>query len=64
MRNVLLLHQTKATYYVTNYKKKTSDMYKIYDFTKGGIEKTRSTNGLHFCKQQQKKKKKRKKEKK
>ena len=57
MRNVLLLHQTKATYYVTNYKKKTSDMYNIYDFTKGGIEKTRSTNGLHFCKQQQKKKK-------
>ena len=38
MRNVLLLRTTKAAYYVTNDKKKKPYTYKIYNFTKDGID--------------------------
>ena len=37
VRNVLLLTTMEPTHYVTRDKKKKPYMYKIYDFTKGGI---------------------------
>ena len=38
MRNVLLLKTMEPAHYVTDDKKKKPNRYKIYDFTKGGID--------------------------
>ena len=38
MRNVLLVNTTEPAHYVTNDEKTNPYIYKIYDFTKGGID--------------------------
>ena len=50
MRNVLFLHTTKGAYYVTNEEKKKTYLYKIYDFTKGGIDIPDQRMGFLTCK--------------
>ena len=55
MRNVLLLHTTEATHYVTNEVKKKPYTYKIYDFTKGGIDILDQRTGSLTCKEKQEK---------
>ena len=49
MRNVSFLHTTKRAYYVTNEEKKRTYLYKIYDFTKGGIDITDQRMGFLTC---------------
>ena len=50
MRNVLLLTTMEPAHYVTDDKKKKPYMYKIYDFTKGGIDIPDQRVGTYTCK--------------
>ena len=50
MRNVLLLTTIEPVHYVTDNKKKKPYMYKIYDFTKGGIDIPDQRVGTYTCK--------------
>ena len=50
MRNVLLLTTMEPAHYVTDDKKKKPYMYKMYDFTKGGIDIPDQRVGTYTCK--------------
>ena len=50
MRNVLLLTTMEPAHYVTDEKRKKPYMYKIYDFTKGGIDIPDQRVGTYTCK--------------